>query len=233
MTEFTGGYFKDQPEGLERVHVRTSNYYALRSPEVPIDDATRTLVLLHGWGQNARSFIRKFASLRGHNILLIAPQAPHQFYLDRETRKVGFSWMTAFDRDRAIDDVVTGLDAVLERVENTLATGPLCPFVLGFSQGVSIAWRYAIHGRRKVSGLVACGGDLPPDVEAALPDRAAFPVMLVHGKDDAIVPWVKAEAAEKVLRERCFPLEANYFDGGHDIPTDLLDRLSRWIGEAR
>lgn len=229
MTGPSVRYFDDQPEGLHEAQVKTSCYYALQAPDVGITAETTVLVVLHGWGQNARSFIRKFAPLRQHDVLVVAAQAPHQFYLDMETRKVGFGWMTAFDRDRAIANVVAALDAILDSVELEHGTGPLRPCVLGFSQGVSIAWRYAIHGSRNVAGVVACGGDLPPDVEQALPTRKPIPALLVHGREDAIVPWSKAQSAEKTLIEQGYPLETSYFDGGHDLPVDVVSQLLQWM----
>jgi predicted esterase len=209
--------------------IRTTGYYALQLPEAGIDADTQTLMALHGWGQNARSFLRKFAALRRHNVLVVAPQAPHQFYLDMETRKVGFGWMTAFDRDRAITNVVAALDVILDKVELEHGATSRRPCVLGFSQGVSIAWRYLIHGKRNVAGVVACGGDLPPDVERALSIRNPVPVLLVHGREDTIVPWAKAQAAESQLREHDFPLETHYFAGAHDLPAHLTEQLPQWI----
>lgn len=227
-----GEFFGERPQGLHAVSSRATMYYAMQLPDSGMGPNTDTLVVLHGWGQNARSFIRKFAPLRQHDVRIIAPQAPHQFYLDMETRKVGFGWMTAFDRDRAIADLVSALDVVLDNVEAQQEMTPRSHYVLGFSQGVTIAWRYAMYGQRAVAGLVACGGDLPPDVQQALPSRTRFPVMLVHGRDDAIVPLSKAEAAAQALGARSFAFESNYFDGGHDLPVGLMERLALWMSEV-
>lgn len=218
-------------DGLRTVPVASTAYYGIQFPETGLDADTRTLVVLHGWGQNSRSFLRKFASLAQHNILVIAPQAPHQFYLDQVTRKVGFGWLTSFERDRGIALGVSALDAILDQVE--LEAGrPLLPLLLGFSQGVSMAWRYAIHGAHSVSGVVVCGGDLPPDVEAALPGWEPRPILVVHGRNDAIVPVAKGEAAEVALKGLGLFPETMYFDGGHDVPEALLERLPGWMREA-
>ena len=75
-----------------------SAYYVVQAPDRGIDSETRVLIVLHGWAQNARSFLRRFVGLRESNVLVVAPQGPHQFYLDLETRKVGFSWLTVYDR---------------------------------------------------------------------------------------------------------------------------------------
>ena len=36
-------------------------------------------------------------------------------------------------------------------------------FLLGFSQGVAMAFRMAAQGIAQPKGVIACGGDLPPD----------------------------------------------------------------------
>ncbi len=218
-------------EGLRTIFVESTAYYAVQYPDAGLNRETISLVVLHGWGQNSRSFLRKFAALKHHNILIIAPQAPHQFYLDMATRKVGFGWLTAFDRDRGIATAVAALDTILRQVE-VETREPLNPVLLGFSQGVSMAWRYAIYGAHSASGVIACGGDLPPDVEKALPGRVQFPVMLVHGRGDSIVPFSKSEAAETALRTIGISPEILYFDGGHDLPMALLERLPGWMKEA-
>jgi phospholipase/carboxylesterase len=231
MASELDGNMETGAEDLRAVSVESVAYYAIQYPDNGLDAETRSLVVLHGWGQSSRSFLRKFATLKQQNILVIAPQAPHQFYLDMATRKVGFGWLTAFDRECGIKTVVAALDTILSQVE--AETGqPLNPFLLGFSQGVSMAWRYAIHGGHPAAGVIACGGDLPPDVEKALPGRVQFPVILVHGRGDSIVPFSKSEAAETALRTIGISPETLHFDGGHDLPMALLERLPGWMKEA-
>ena len=219
----------EQAEGVHAIPVTSTAYYGLQLPEAGVGPETQVLMVLHGWGQNTRSFLRKFAPLKKHNVLVVAPQAPHQFYLDMETRKIGFGWLTAYDRVRGIADVVSGLDAILATVEQEQSMAPTRPFVLGFSQGVSVAYRYAIHGQRDVAGVIACGGDLPPDVEERLPLRVPFPVLLIHGKGDTVVPWSRSEAADRALRALSYPLETEYFEGGHDLPASLIARFPAWM----
>lgn len=216
-------------EGLHAIPVTSTAYFATQLPEAGLGPETRVLVVLHGWGQSAPAFIRKFRGLRGRDVMVIAPQALFQFYLDMESRKVGFGWLTSFDRKRGIADGIGLVDAVLSTVEREHGLPALRPFLLGFSQGVSVAFRYGLYGARPVAGVVACGGDLPPDVEEKLPGTAPFPVMLVHGLQDNIVPPSKAESAERALRANSFPLTTDYFDGGHEVPDAFVQRLPAWM----
>lgn len=220
------------PDGVYALPVSITAYYGVQAPDGGIDNETRVLVALHGWGQNSQSFLRKLTFLRSENVIVVVPQAPHQFYLDLETRRVGFNWLTAYDRKRGIADVVRMLDDILANIRCKWGLCYAKPVVMGFSQGVSIAYRYALYGENPVAGIIACGGDLPPDVEAALSSVDSFPVALVHGKSDAIVPFNKAEFAERVLQSMAFPVSSHYFDGGHEVPASLSDFLPRWLDET-
>lgn len=220
-------------EGLQAITVSATAYFAIQPPESGLGPRTQTLVALHGWGQNGPAFLRKFSALRASNVLVIAPQAPYQFYLDMESRKVGFGWLTSFDRRRGIADGIGLVDGVISAVEQQYGIEISRPFVLGFSQGVSLAFRYGIYGARRVSGVIACGGDLPPDVELKLPECVPFPVKLVHGTQDVVVPPGKSEAAERALRAHDFPLSADYFEGGHEVPEDVVLGLPAWMNQTR
>lgn len=221
-----GGPSWDGPQDTEVVDIRMPAYYQVR-PAVDAG-AGPVLLALHGWGQRAGSFSRRLGGLVDAGVSVIAAQAPHQIYLDMETRKVGFSWLTTYDRRRGVKAIVDMLDTIVERVYTEYGCGgPL--FVLGFSQGVSIAYRYALFSRRAVRGVVACGGDLPPDVENRLAQREPFPVLLVHGDDDEIVPVEKCAAAESQLQDLNWPFDVHRFPGGHDIPRGAVDAIAAWI----
>ena len=218
----------DSPGGVETVRVAATAYFAVQAPETASVTSPCTVVALHGWGQNCRSFLRRLGPFADAGITVVAPQAPHQTYLDLETRKVGFSWLTNYDRHRAVPDLVGLLDTVLAEVSRS--HGPLGSiFLLGFSQGVSVAYRYACQGTHSCAGVIACGGDLPPDVARSLPEQRPFPVLLVHGAEDAIVPVSKADAALEVFQALSWPVEHIRFDGGHEIAPAIAGEIARWI----
>ncbi len=220
----------DSPDGVSSLSVETTGYYAVQAPERGVDGGTRILCALHGWGQNSRSFLRRFSVLKTENILVVAPQAPHQFYLDLETRKVGFSWLTVYDRNRAMTGIYGLLDGVLGRVceEYNIAGAP---FMLGFSQGVSIAYRYGVLGGRPVRGYIACGGDLPVDVRTPMESMSSVNTLLVHGLEDGIVPIAKAFEAQGILGAQTGDLKTCFFEGGHEMPTEIVGRIGEWVLE--
>ncbi|MBI2421191.1 MAG: hypothetical protein HYV27_00075 [Candidatus Hydrogenedentes bacterium] len=215
---------------LDTVRVPLSVYYALQAPETPpAPGEARILVALHGWGQNSRRFIRDFLPLRSQPLYVICPQGPHQFYLDPGSRRVGFNWLTVYDRQRAIEDVNALIGTILEQVvaDHGLQEAPV--YVMGFSQGVSMASRYAVRHREHIAGLISVCADLAPDVEALLPTVRPFPVLLCRGEDDPVFTSEKVDAAVAGYGGAGYPVEHFEYPGGHEMTADLVTKLRDWI----
>lgn len=218
----------EHPEMVAAVATSTTAYYTVQVPNAGVNEETRILCVLHGWGQNSRSILRRFAPLRDSNVLVVAPQGPHQFYLDMETKKVGFTWLTVYDRNRAVADIAGLIDTVLGRVQEDHGLEGV-PFILGFSQGVSIAYRYHLLAGRPVRGIIACGGDIPPDVQRPLGKVSPLDVLLVHGENDAIVPPTKAQEAEGILQSMGHHVRRFDFDGGHELSPEAVVAIGKWV----
>lgn len=215
------------PAELRTLRVPMSLDYAWLPPQ----GTPGALVLaLHGWGQNAARFTRPFAPLTARGIAVAAAQAPHPFYLDLATKKVGFSWLTAYQRDRAVQDLNDYLAAVIEDVHARLPTANRMPvFLFGFSQGVSIATRFAVSGRIQPAGLVGCCADLPPDAAECLPNIASFPVLLGCSPEDAIVSPDKTREAAAAFKAHGFDTTLLEFEGGHRLPPALMEQVADWV----
>jgi predicted esterase len=181
-------------------------------------------VVLHGYGQLARFFLTRFEGL-AKDALIVAPEGLNRFYLDAQHQRVGATWMTREDRENEIRDQLDYLDAVADELR-PLAGHPSLN-VLGFSQGVATACRWAIGGRTPMARLVLWGGSLPPELDGEQM-RAKHPglrVELVHGKSDPLVPGSVVEANERLLRPAGPPYRVHRFEGGHELDTLLLARL--------
>src|SRR6267154_632555 len=83
-------------------------------------------------------------------------QALHPFYNSR-TNEVIASWMTRQDRELAIADNVAYVDGVCDALERDF--GPAQALVwCGYSQGVAMAYRAALLGRRRGDCVLAVAG---------------------------------------------------------------------------
>jgi polyhydroxybutyrate depolymerase len=204
-------------------------YYAVQPPARAVEAPPALLLALHGFGQKCRGFLRQFARLRDQNILVAAPQGPHQLYMQMEPKKVGFNWLTVYEKERSIADFVGYINRLIERLSDTHRFDPARIFILGFSQGSSMAYRFAASQTTPIRGLISCCSDLPADVAEILPGLKPFPVLLAHSPDDPVAEPGKGDDAEQLLERHRFSVSRIVFDGGHAITPELVRLIGAWI----
>lgn len=120
------------------------------------------LYVLHGYGQLARFFIRKFSFL-SNDYFVVAPEGMHRFYLNGHSGRVGASWMTKEDRESDIADNLNYLDQLQLIVEEGHQFEK--KIVLGFSQGGATAARWYFNSRFKADQLILWATVFPPDLD--------------------------------------------------------------------
>lgn len=214
-----------------RLSVRRTARICTLGPE----DAARELwFVLHGYRQLADRFLRRFECLADGNRLIVAPEALSRFYVEREVGRhgpgslVGGSWMTRHERDSEIDDYVEYLDRVAEDVLERATTPPASTTVLGFSQGLHTAARWAVRGAHRPDRLVLWGDTVPPDLdlERAASRLAGVELLLVVGDGDGTRrPEVEEERLEALRGVGLTPRVLRH-PGGHEIDRALLERIA-------
>ena len=186
------------------------------------------MVGFHGYGENAGIQMERLRAIPGAAAwTLVSVQALHRFY-DRRTQQVIACWMTHEDREDAIADNLAYVTAALEGVPYD----PSRPVVFaGFSQGVAMAYRVACRGPRRAAGIVAVGGDVPPellqDPEVTFPD-----VLMIRGRQDEWYSQQKFEADTTALRARRVALQPLQVEGGHEWHEPVMDAAARFIEEV-
>ena len=75
----------------------------------------KLLIALHGYGQLAQYFAKKFDQLPEDYALLV-PEGMHRFYLQGSSGRVGASWMTKDGREFDIEDNLNYLNQLLSHV---------------------------------------------------------------------------------------------------------------------
>lgn len=175
-------------------------------------------VVLHGYGQLAARFLCGLAPLARPDRLLVAPEGLSRHYLDGGSGRVGASWMTKEDREAEIRDYL----AYLEQVRTELAP-PVPLTILGFSQGVATAARWAVATVPAPVRLIAWGGLLPEDVPAAALARVRVTCVVGERDEWATPDRVEAQAAQ--LRPTGVTIDVHRFAGGHEIPSQALALL--------
>jgi predicted esterase len=210
-----------------KMQIRHTVYYSVHTPDG--NGPHPVLIVLHGFGQRADEFIKIFGTLPSRGILVAAPQAPHHFYPQFPRREVGFSWLTRYERGQSIADFIGYMRQFVELLRTEHAADLSRLYVLGFSQGVSMAYRFWVHGAAPLRGLIACSSDLPPDVATRLDTAPPAKILLVQGRNDQIMPITKSREAEAILRAHAIPVELIEFEGGHYVPSLAVERIAEMI----
>jgi predicted esterase len=180
----------------------------------------------HGYYENADIQMARLAGIPGAGgWTLISVQGLHRFYRAR-TEDVVASWMTRQDRELAIADNIAYVDAALEAAINGRA--PRLLVCAGFSQGVAMAFRAAVRGRMPCSGIIAVGGDVPPELLADT--SARFPrVLLVRGAQDEYYPPPMFEGNVAALRGRGVEVTPVVVNAAHDWTADVSAAAGRFL----
>jgi len=178
-------------------------------------DPAPLLVGFHGYAEAAETQLERLRAIPGSKgWLLVSVQGLHRFYR-RRSGDVVAGWMTRQDRDLAIADNRTFIGAVIDEVALNWRVAQSLVFA-GFSQGVSMAFRAACSSSRPVSGIIALGGDVPPELDGASLARTRS-ALLGRGQRDE---WYSAEL---------FAADAGRLRGvGVNVKTVLLDEGHEW-----
>jgi len=204
---------------------RTARYWTLGDPA-----AQDVWVVIHGYKQLARRFLRRFESIAEPGRLIVAPEALSRFYASAEPGRhgpasvVGASWMTREDRLVEIRDYV----AYLDRVAQAVVPSGARVTALGFSQGTATAARWATLGETDIVRLVLWAGYVPHDWDLARAGEvfSEADLVLVRGDED---PGLTDELAAKeraALEGGRIPHRLVTYEGGHDIDPATLAGLA-------
>ena len=199
--------------------------------KAPVSGETRSaVVFLHGYGANGADLLGLADPLGEHlpDTLFVAPDAPENIpgmpfgyqwfpipWLDGSSQEAAEQGMRA-----AVDDLNAFLDALM--VDEDLLPEQVA--LLGFSQGTMMALQVAPRREDALAGVIGISGRLlNPEL---LPEevKVRFPVLLVHGDaDDVVPPQSLPEAAEALQQAGFEEVFAHVMKGtAHGIAPDGL-----------
>lgn len=193
---------------------------------LPNRTETEIIFALHGYGQLAEYFIRKFEPIFREDRLVIVPEATNYAYQKGFSGRVGASWMTIHERETAIENNNNYLNEILESVLMKYSHIPSIK-VVGFSQGAVTASRWVSQLQVKVDKLVLWSGGFAHDLDVSragekLKDTQV--VVVIGGADPMITPE-SIQKQNEFIASLPFDVERLEFEGGHDINLPLLKSI--------
>jgi predicted esterase len=204
---------------------RTARYYTLGT----LSERTRNIwFVLHGYGQLAQHFIRRFDVVANDETLVVAPEGLSRLYLNGEYSKVGASWITREARDHEVSDYITYLNQLYDSLLGDHDPAALTITLMGFSQGAATACRWLNAGHIRVERLMLWAGFFSNGLADIidLQKLTNVPTQYVYGLHDEYIKQMPDPAAYLNQLKTDLPsLDIIPFEGKHTVEREVLKRL--------
>ncbi len=201
-------------------------------PRSPTADAPPLLVLMHGVGSNENDLLGLVPYL-DPRFMIASVRAPFA------SGAGGFAWfrVTYTAGGPMIDEHQEAqsralLPQFIERLVPEQGADPTRVYLLGFSQGATMALTLALSHPLRYAGVVAFGGRILPHVGSAIPDANALDgarMFLGHGTLDDVVPVTRARSARSFLSGLPVGLDYHEYAMGHEISGPALRDAAHWL----
>ena len=195
----------------------------------PLDQAKKALIMLHGRGDRAESFIRLAQELDTSDFAFLAPQAiqntwyPHSFLKPLEQNEPQLS---------------LSLSGVHELIDNLrgLRFGYEDIYFLGFSQGACLSLEYTARYARRYGGVIAFTGGLlgdTVDVSNYEGDFDGTPIFIGSSDHDPHVPEERIDESEVILKQMGASVTKKIYPNlGHTINDDEITNANNFLRQS-
>lgn len=183
------------------------------------------VVALHGWGANAQDLASLVPLLNLPEYQFLFPNAP----LPHPYTSVGRMWYDLSSKEyRGVDESRQILKDWLLSLESSTGV-PLSSTILsGFSQGAAMTLDVGLG--LPLAGLIALSGYMHP--LSSQPLGKLPPVLMVHGKQDTVVPLKAAQYARDNLIALGVAVQYQEFEMGHEIRPEVLPLIQKFVAEV-
>jgi phospholipase/carboxylesterase len=209
------------------------------------DDATLTVILLHGFGAPGDDLVdlARYLEVPARFVFPEAPLELSGMYGDSrawwllDLARLEAELRSGDPHDRSAEQP-EGLPAaraqvsrLVDQVAARFATTDERIVLGGFSQGAMVSLDVALHRGARLAGVVVMSGTLIAESEWAprMAQLAGTPVFQSHGRADALLPFAVAETLRDKLRTAGALVEWHQFLGGHEIPPGVLSELATFL----
>ena len=212
--------------------------YVIVPEDYDAEERYPLVIGLHGYGSNYERFSDLFRrEPKSDNprvgFIYAAPCAPYPVSGGSEP---GYSWTLREEglAEKTIwmdSDYITSLPRELIKSYNVDTTRV---YLLGFSQGASMAYNIGLNHPELFRGVIAFGGRMDNDLVSAEVLKKAkakgMKVFIAHGKSDQTVPLEASQDAYRRLKDAGLDVQLNQFEGGHEVPMQTLRFAIEWMG---
>ena len=198
----------------------------IKTAGIPLDQAKKAAILIHGRGANAESILGLSKYLKLDDYALLAPEAeggswyPYSFMAPDEANEKALKESLATIKD-AWDQIATaGIPS-----ENVV--------FIGFSQGACLSLEFAAQNPQKLAGVIAFTGGLIGETiqeQKYSGDFDGTPIFIGSSERDFHVPLSRINESETLLSRMGAKVKLLIFkDSDHTIRQEEIDWVNRNI----
>ena len=187
------------------------------------------LLCQHGYGQNKTIAMRFGQNIR-RDWPIIAQQGPHKHHKIKDGKfDTGFSWVSSFEAQEDVENhhnfIIHSFD---EALQNRLTKHEKV-YLFGFSQSVSLIFRFASKYPDLVAGVIAVAGAAPTDWAIGGEARLPMPVLYICPIEDQSYTYERMMHFKAVLAYHTKQLDWQEFEGGHRVPSRSYAVMKEWL----
>ena len=213
----------------------------LPSVEISPDDATHSVIWLHGLGADGHDFEPIVDELTlSHEIRFIFPHAP-SIPVSINNGMVMPAWydirLPQIDQAQDAEGIKKSQHSILTLIEREIERGIKSENIIlaGFSQGGAIALHTALRYEKPLAGIMALSTYLPlaDTVEKEIHEHnKSTPILIAHGTLDPVVPYQLAIDTQTTLNQLGFSTELKKYKMEHSVCPEEIDDISNWINSC-
>jgi phospholipase/carboxylesterase len=200
--------------------------------------ARSLVVFLHGYGADGADLLGLADPLAPHlaHTAFAAPDAPEPCSGNPFGRQwFPIPWLDGSSEEAAAEGLALAsadLNGFLDGLLADYGLGPEALVLIGFSQGAMMALHVAPRRAQAVAGVVAISGRLLTPEVLATEAAVKPPILLMHGDQDAVVPFGDMALAGDALVAAGFETFGHVMQGaGHGIAPDGLSVALQFLKE--
>ena len=181
------------------------------------------LVMLHGWGANYQDFVPFAKMLKLSGFGYIFPNAPYEHF----QIPGGRAWYALENKE--FTGLAEGRELLLSWLQSLKDTTkvPLERTILaGFSQGGAMTLDIGLT--LPLKAICSLSGYLHYQPQSST-FKSFPPILIVHGKQDPVVPVTAAQTARDELTKIGASVQYQEFDMGHEVQPAAVELLRQFI----
>lgn len=216
--------------------MQSTLHYVTQAPSLAQDGVCPLIVILHGYGADESDLLplASYFDPRWRVISIRAPLALMQG---------GYAWFPVEftaeglaikqeDADEAREDLIE----LVRELQAIHGNDRGSTFLLGFSQGASMALAVGLSAPGTAAGVIAlsgvCVAEMIPTEPDTLDALAANSILMTHGSFDPLITIDQSHASRDLVAQTPVQLSYHQFAMGHEINQDCLAEVTSWVTDA-